>query len=278
LDLDVCYKQRMLLTCTSYRDFLSAELVRRVRANPHYSQRAFAKQLGLSPGELSEIFRGKRSLSLKSALKITRALGLNRAESQHLLSLIQHEKLKQTGEETSIPELTHEELSQQQLTLDMFSLVSEWYCFAILNLADCEHFRWDENWISKRLGVSIMEVRVAVQRLLRVGLIEKKKDSYAVTKDYVISPEGIPSEAIRSYHRQILSRAITSLDSQKVEEREITGISFALHPKFIPAIKKDIQIFLDSIASRYGKSKRPQDVFQLELAFFKLSEGDRDAK
>ena len=57
-----------------------AELARRTRSNARYSQRAFARQLGMSPGELSEILRGKRPLSLKAMLKVARSLGLTGEE------------------------------------------------------------------------------------------------------------------------------------------------------------------------------------------------------
>src|SRR4051794_12712496 len=126
----------MLRYMDGYREFLAAELARRIGANPRYSQRAFAKALGLSPGELSEILRGKRPLSAKHALQIARALGLSEAERRRLLALSQGETERPTP-------------SAYQLSADLFALVSDWYCFAIVYLAECEGFRWDERWIGR---------------------------------------------------------------------------------------------------------------------------------
>jgi uncharacterized protein (TIGR02147 family) len=265
----------MLLSCCSYRDFLSVEYLRRSKANPHYSQRAFAKQLGLSAGELSEVLRGKRKLSLKSALRIARSLSLNEAEREHLITLIHAQKSKEWEAELgdSGRAGVRDPLAVRQLSLDMFAVVSEWYCFAILTLSETESFRWDENWIAKRLGIAPMQARIAIHRLERLGLIEKKRGKYRVVENYVLSPDGIPSEAIRNYHRQVLEMASRALEFQGVAEREISGITMAINPKFISAIKKEMALFLDGIAERYGAGKKPQEVYQLEMAFFRLSEG-----
>jgi uncharacterized protein (TIGR02147 family) len=259
----------------SYREYLSEELVRRLRSNPRYSQRAFAKQLQMSPGELSEILRGKRKLGARSALKVARALELNPDETKRLLLLVQLEK---SGTD-STSEILDEVDSLPQaysMSADMFAIVSDWYCFAILNLAECENFRWDESWIARRLGVSSAEVRVAVARLVRVGLVEKKRDVYRLARDYVIAPEGIPSEAVRSYHRQILGKAIQALDGQPVAEREVGGITFSANPKYLSQLKKEVSLFLDRIGEKYGRKRQKQEVYQLEIALFRLSEGQNE--
>lgn len=57
-------------------------------ANPAYSQRAFARDLGISSGRLSEIFHGKASLSERSAEGVAQRLGLKPEEAQKLYVLV----------------------------------------------------------------------------------------------------------------------------------------------------------------------------------------------
>jgi len=267
----------MLLETSTSKQFLSEELARRIRANPRYSQRAFARQMGLSAGELSEILRGKRSLSLRSALRVASALGLSPAETRHLITLAQLEKSSRYGtaiavdEETDIP-------SRQKLTLEMFHVVSDWVCFAILNLADTKAFRLDSSWIAKRLAVSQAEAQVALDRLERVGLMERDSANggqLRVTPDYVISPSGIPSEAIRNYHRQILKKASEALDLQAVTEREFTGSGFATDASKLPELKKAISRFQEEIVTRFS-SQEGSEVYHLEVALFRLSQPVQD--
>ena len=243
-----------------------------MRVNPRYSLRAFARQLDVSPGEISEILRGKRKLSFKLALKIAVKLDLSVAEKDHLLSLVQGEEQALHGQ---VPALA---LASRQLTLDMFHVVSDWYCFAILTLADCTDFKWDNAWIARRLVISESEVRIALERLERVGLIERKGKAFVAVKDYVMTPSGIPSEAIRNYHRTVLTKAIDALELQSVSERDISGVTIAVDPSQLPAIKKEISDFQDRIVQRYSQGKKRHEVYQLEVACFRLTQGEDNGK
>ncbi|MCO4792152.1 MAG: TIGR02147 family protein [Bacteriovoracaceae bacterium] len=254
---------------TNYRHYLQGELVRRISANPRYSQRAFAKSLGLSPGELSEILSGKRRLTLKKAMKISKSMGLNSHETRHLLMLVENEVI-----DAETPSSSQDEVEgRKNLEMDIFNIISEWYCFAILNLSECEGFIWSTTWIGRKLGISPLQVKVAIERMMRVGLIEETKDGLKSSEDFIFSPDGIPSQAIRNYHSAILKKATESLETQNLDEREITGLGFAVDPKHIPTIKKEIQEFRDMIAQKYSKGEKTV-IYQLELALFKLSEGD----
>lgn len=260
----------MILEQSSYASILRDELARRTQANPRYSQRAFARDLGLSPGEVSEVLRGVRKLSLRSVLRIAKSLSLNEAETRHLGYLVQWERASGVDKEV-LPGPAR----RQSLSTTMFNLVSDWYCFAILNLADCEGFRWNVKWIAKRLSISAAEVAAGLDRLEQVGLVERKNGRYSVCRDYVLSPDGIPSEAIRNFHRQILQKASRALDLQKISEREISGVGFAVDPKSLPAIKKEISSFLDGMVAKYGRGRHLKEVYQCEVALFRLSEPEQ---
>jgi uncharacterized protein (TIGR02147 family) len=258
---------------SDYRDFLNDELIRRTSVNRAYSLRAFAKSLDLSSGELSELLRGVRKLSLKSAIKISKALGLTSSETKHLLSLVEVEHGKKISVDISS---SNKNVNETKLSIDQFDIISEWYHFAILNLAECKDFEWSYSYISKKLGIKPYEVKVAIDKMVNVGLITKfvhknGNISYKVSEDYVMSNEGIPSKAIRNYHRQILNKAIESLELQPVNEREISGIGMAIDMNDLKAIKKDISEFQDMLIEKYSKGKKER-VYQLEVALFALSE------
>jgi uncharacterized protein (TIGR02147 family) len=263
----------VLLNTNSTRTFLSEELARRIKNNPRYSQRAFARQLGLSPGELSEVLRGKRALSLKSSLRIAQALGLSPVETKHLLHLAQLDKAGKQAE--ALLGETPAEAPTHQLTLDLFHIVSDWYCFALLNLADTPDFRFEAGWIARRLGISRAEAQMALERLERAGLIERGAGGkLEVVKDYVMSPSGIPSEAIRNSHRQLLNKAIEALESQDVTERDLRGLGFAIDPRHLPSIKKEIAEFHDRLVARYATRGKRTEVYHLETALFRLTQKD----
>lgn len=73
-------------------EYLIAAFQERKEKNPRYSLRAFARSLGVSSGQLSEILSGKRPLSHKLARRISTSMSLGEAESKNLLFLVSQQK------------------------------------------------------------------------------------------------------------------------------------------------------------------------------------------
>jgi uncharacterized protein (TIGR02147 family) len=254
-------------TINCYRQLLKQELIKRIEVNSKYSQRAFAKYLKMAPGELSEILNHKRNLSLKSAVKIIKALGLGQEESRVLINLLENDI------NTNIIKEDATERDKKLLSIEMFKIVSSWYCFAILNFSECDDFKWDEKYIAKRLGITTHEVKHAIQSMIMVGLIENSDDGYKVVSDFVFSPEGIPSDAIKKYHTKILDMAKTALYTKPLEEREFSSTGMAVSKDKIEDFKKDIIRFRNKMMQKYSEGKKDK-VYQLQISFFELTQGD----
>lgn len=266
----------MLLNHKSCREYLLAELERRVQTNSRYTLRAFARHLSLSPGELSEVLRGKRALGTRALTRVGQALGLNATESRHLTVLAQMDKELKSGEKSPL-KLDSSFLGELQpelrLSEERFAVVAEWYHSAILNLSEIQGFRWDERWISRRLGIGISQATLAIKRLERLGLLKKKpKGGYEKQDSYFTAGGEAPSAAVRKFHRQMLELALKALDFQKMEEREIAGATLSIAQSNLPYIKKDISDFLDQLVAKYGARGKKDTVYHLELAFFRLME------
>ncbi len=244
--------------------FLMDEFARRVRTNARYSLRAYARSLGMSPGALSEVLRGVRPLSHKAAARVIRSLGLNKGEANRLYSFIESEK---RGAAVA------DDVKRARLDEDTFHLIAEWHHFAILNLMNTEGFRWQAAFIARRLGLTISQADQAMRLLMRLGLVIKRGEKVVPAHDYVLSPEGIPSAAIRTYHSKILELAAQALETQNLAERDITGVGFALDPAHLERIKKEIADFQDALTAKYGSGKKTE-VYFLEMALFKMSKGE----
>lgn len=263
----------MLLESNTVQEFLGRELDRRVKVNARYSQRGFARSLGLSPGELSEILRGKRKLGLKGALKISRSMGLNPAETKHLLHLSEVERSREWNIETRLM-AEAAPLAGISVNDDVFHLVSEWYYFAILTLFETRDFRWNSIWLAKRLGITRTQAKVAMERLTRMGLVKKNEAGrFACTNEH-ISTGGVPSEAVRQYHRQLLHKALHALDFHPVQERDISGMGFACDPRDMESIRREIAEFEQRLVSKYKKPRNATDVYHVQVALFRLSTGE----
>lgn len=262
----------MIFESESAQNFLQEEFSRRVRTNHRYSMRAFARSLELSSGELSEILRNQRPISLKVATKISKAMGFNSVETKRFFELVDCEKRNSFIEASAEIYSNSSIQEQKKLDEDTFHLVSEWQHFAILNLLDCEDFQWNSSYVAKRLDLSQAQAQLAMNLLVRLNLIYKKGNKYKGVQDFVLSPSGVSSLAVRKYHRQIMEKAIEAIELQKINERELSGVGFAVDTTHLPQIKKEISAFQDQLVAKYSKGKK-QEVYFMEIALFKLTQG-----
>jgi uncharacterized protein (TIGR02147 family) len=153
------------------KQLLQAELARRCAKNPKYSLRAFAKSVGISHTVLSLVMSGKRRLSKKASLKLAEALALD-PEQKSLLAL----SASHPRSSLEAPSRSAAQLRFHQLSLDTFSVVSDWYHLPILSLLDLPGARFEARWISKALSISQLEAKLAIERLQRLGLVEKRRN------------------------------------------------------------------------------------------------------
>src|SRR4051794_18878946 len=103
-------------------ELLQQELTRRISANPRYSLRAFARTLHMSPATLSLVLSRKIGLSKRTIEKMAEALTL---EPTQLAALREKRKAKTSGR--------HVNSQASNITMEVFTVLSEWYHFAILS-------------------------------------------------------------------------------------------------------------------------------------------------
>lgn len=242
-----------------FRLFLQQELVERCRKNPQYSLRAFAKSLGVVPSALSDMLNGRRTITAASIEKIGLALNL---------SLKEVERFKQS-QGTSDEERFN--LKFQQITMDSFAVISDWYHYAILELMKVDGFISSSAWISKALGISRSEANTAIERLVRLGLIEVRDDgSWAdVSAGFSTNIEpGLTSSANRKLQKQILENAISAIDEGPLELRNNTSMTMAVNPEDIPEAVKKITSFRRGLCKFLERNGRPTEVYQLAIALY----------
>jgi uncharacterized protein (TIGR02147 family) len=215
-------------------ELIKTELLRRKRDNKSYSLRAFAEFLEISPGRLSEILSEKRPIGKKTKLKIAERLGIT--EMNALL-------------ETKPQHLTFSDRADYHfLSNDAFTVLADWYHFAILSLADTHDFQADPKWIAKRLNISVLEATEALSRLKKVGAIEMNGKKMTKTNKSVRTTTDLESQALRISHRQSIEQAVLALNEVPLELRDITSITMAIDLKKLPMAKQIIKEFRHKMA------------------------------
>lgn len=259
----------------SYQSILKNEFLGRKRKNPAYSIRSFARDLDISQPFLTQILSRKRKLSDEMAVRLSTKLKINSAQKKLFVTLVRHDLAQDPrSQEILKDEITGLLKKHPKFTLlseDTFNIVADWYYFAILELTTLKAFRSDPQWISKKLNVPVNSIKTAIDRLVRVGLLDQDKKGILrkVEKDYLF--ENVPSAAIRKHHHQTLDLAHAALDKQALQNREFFSISLPMNPKNILKAKQAIREFSERLMVEMQEAE-PQAVYKLAVQFFRLDQ------
>lgn len=251
------------------RLWLEKEFEKRRAKNPAYSLRALARHLKMPSGRLSEILACKRPLTLRMAENVADRLSLDPLLRASFLEVVHQEQIQRRHRTGDVK--THViEPEYKQLSLDAFQVISDWYHFALLNLIELEDFRVDVRWIARRLDISTVEVRGAIERLMRLELIIKKGNTYVRTLNNLATTHDISSAALRRFHRQVLERALDALENVPLEQRDITSISMSIDAAKILRAKAMIKQFRRKLCL-FLESGEKNEVYQLNVQLVPVS-------
>lgn len=251
--------------------------------NPQLSLRATAKRLDLSPSYLSKILRGEKRLPEHLVSSLGQALQMDDAGIQKL----QRAVLEDFETSKLVPQTGVSALNQTITDLDLetyhalgksdFWLLDEWYNLPLLNLITTDDFVSDPAWIARRLGISELHVRQAIENFTRAGYLEVSEGRLQRTQTKLRFPTNKTHRAIRDHHRAMLTKASQKLSVEISEdefsERLITGVSFAGSLRAI----KEAQTILNQAMYKVAEimSEEPCDeVFQVSVQLFKISQRD----
>ncbi|MCB0355663.1 MAG: TIGR02147 family protein [Bdellovibrionales bacterium] len=256
-----------------YLTFLRSELQKRSDKNSKYSLRAFARQLDLDAGTLSSILNGKRPLSMDMAEKILTRLKCNESTREIVLSSVArfHSQRPMTRRDPKIKNYSFTYNSKKKvLGLDIFHIISDWYHQAILEMTYLDNFSDNPEWIARELNISVPTAKLALNRLIEYGLIEKKPEGYTKKDAHLeIEQPYLTSSARKSKQIQIRTKAIESIKQDPVDSRYMTTITMCIDPDLLPAARKKIDAFNDTLCAFLESGKRKQ-VYVLEMGLFSL--------
>lgn len=273
-------------TTTDYREILASALAERCERNSRYSQRAFARDLSIAPHRLSQILRGKQGLSRARAANLAQRMGLRDDEvrdfcdlvdAKHARSASQKQAAARRADQRRVsrkePSADQGGVPVQDLSLAQFHLIADWYHLAILELAKLPQFSPEPRWIARCLGIQEAEVSIALDRLVQLGLATRNGDGLTFSSDDHAVGKGVPSEAIRIFHRRLIEKSLSALASQAVEDRAFNTSVLAIPRAKIDVLKQRIGAFWQELFVEFGAGNAPpDDVFCIGIQAFHLTD------
>lgn len=263
-----------------YRLLLKQEYSLRQKKNSQYSMRAFARDLELDPGQLSNVFQGKKHVSLVSAANLARKLSDHPLKSQLFYNMVEYTLTKNEEIKAQLQKKIHMLRSQKldresNVSDDEFTTISTWYHLPLIQVAFKKAVTAKE--AADYLGISLGNSKIALERLCSLGFVQKNESNYKRIKSLVTTTD-IPSLAIRQFHMQMMKKASRALFYQPVSKRYFSSVSLHIPQEHLNDFKKIINEAEDKLIelSKKYDNVESTEVYHYSSQLFSLKEGDHD--
>jgi uncharacterized protein (TIGR02147 family) len=235
-----------------------------VRRNPRFSLRSFGKQLGIDHSTLSQVLQGRRRLSARALEAVGKRMGL----SQEALGAYAQSSRKKPGSRSQ-PETAR----SFHFDLDTFQLLSVWHHYAILELIQVRGFKTDSRWIANALGIAVEDVNIALQRLLRLGLLGMAGPDRWMDKsgDAEFHSEALTETASNQMNQEIHELAVEAIKRIPSGHRAQRQMMVAIDSRTLPRLQALADEFLGQLRGLISESTEKDDVYQVEISFFPVT-------
>jgi uncharacterized protein (TIGR02147 family) len=226
---------------------LKYELNRRHDGNERYSLRAFARSLRMDASTLSKVINGQRKLGPKAQTSLITKLGF---ESQ-----LANDFFTQISEKD-------------------FDQMPEWYDTAILEQITVTGFTATKKSLAQVFNLSELQIDGALIRLKKLKLVKISKKGHVVdatkgmTTNVTVHSTTI---AKRNLQKQFLQKAISSIDIDPLDERDMTTITCATDAAKIPEVKERIKAFRRELAEFLASGRKTSRTYNVTIALYPLT-------
>ena len=256
----------MSTTESYYIAKIREELSLKQRANPNYSHRAYARDLGLHSSTLSSILKGRRPLPLKNSKYVAAKLNLGPKERTLFLESLYRTK-------TNIDEIKIDE-NDDRFILDetYYKVIAEWEHMTVETLLEVDHFIATPENVAERLGITVNRAQVVLNNLLTCGLVKQDEQGKLVkVHAYIRTTEDVASQALRAAHVEALDIGKQKLDEIEVELRDFSSMTIAMDMERMPEVKTIIREFRQKMMALLRDGEKT-DVCQLAIQFYPLTQ------
>ncbi|WP_413584353.1 TIGR02147 family protein [Bdellovibrio sp. HCB274] len=262
------------MTAMTYRQLLKQELDARISDNDQYSMRAMAKQLKISSAMLSSILSGKRNLSAKRALEMAKSLKFNKKRTDYFLALVQYDTVKSDEARAELLETIFSLAPREkpeQLDIDIFNLISDWHHVAIMKMTNTTLNTLDAKTIAQHLDIDTTKAVEALDRLFRLGLLVKDENGAVKSAKAQLLANAPKHEALRKFHRQMMEKAITSLETQTSQEKFVGSETLAFDELDLEKARDIMEECFSKIIRLAAARPEKKHVYHMGIQLFRVT-------
>lgn len=232
------------------------------RNNPHYSLRAYARDIGIHPATLSQIINGKRALPVKNSENVIQRLNLGPKEKALFV-----ESLKKKRDYEALSEMDRFILDESY-----YKILAEWEHFSVLELFSLPNFERTKEDICKRLDLTVNRTDVVVNNLYIAKLIDlDSKGKLLRLHTEFTTADDISNQALKDSHKEAMQMGISKIDEYEVDLRDFSSLTIAFdltQMKEAKALIRELRLKMLALAN---KGSNQTEVYQMAIQFYPLT-------
>jgi len=258
-----------------YREYLRDYYEERKVEQPFFSYRYFAQKIQLDPGTLLKITRLKAHLSSKSVSQVLAYLKLSSQESMYFETMVSFGKAKTSTEHQKFYEelLKIKDLDSHTISDMQYLFFSEWYHIPIRAIIGMGNIRNNYEDIASGLtpSIPVEKVQESIQMMQRLGLVKQNDNGeWEVTDSALSTGNQWTSHAIRQYQKDVITKAMESIDRHAKKDRDISTVTVSLNQKDLPLFRRRCEEFRKELMKMALDSEDPDSVYQINLQLFPM--------
>lgn len=255
------------------KEYILLEYQLRKNRRPAYSMRAFARDLSFSPSSLNDFLKQRVGMSEKRIFELSEKLNWSQERTQHFSDLIVSTFGKDPAERQNASMRVKLRVKDKASYFDIqqFRTISTWYHLVIVELCHLQE-NLTASEISKLIGISTSQAKKALQDLISLKILQDTDQGPKPTNNTFQFGDSTPSEAILSFHLQVLQQAQSALFQKDMTKRESHSLVCSIHAKDRPQMNKEIRKALYQIVNKYAVKPHPNSVHMMTFQSFEVTE------
>lgn len=234
------------------------------RKNPHYSLRAFSRDIGMDSSSLGKILKGERRFPVNKAETVFRNLDLDPTDKRLFLESL-------SDKENILDKINISQNDERYLIEEsFFKVIAEWEHYAVLELFDLDGFEVTDESISKKLDITLTRADVVLTNLFEAKLISSEGGCLYKIHEEIKTSEDIVSQALRKSHIETLEIGIDKLEEVDIELRDYSSMTIAVNLDKIGEAKEVIREFRRKMSTLFSKGNK-SEVYNLAIQLYPLS-------
>lgn len=270
---------------TSYREFLHDYYKEQKRKNPSFSYQIFANKAGFKTKTfIYKVIKGKKALAKSSILKIAKAIGLKKRETDYFEAMVNFNNAKGIDEKEhyfhSLQSLS-KRYEASTIRRNQFSYFNQWYNVVIRELVTILDWKEDYKILAKAVNPPITprQAKKAVTLLLDLGMIRKLPTGKYVQADKAITTgELIKSLAAHKFQMQCMDLASESLKHHDKEIRDISTLTVGITEEGFQRLAEELKNFRRRLIDIVAGDEPADRVYHINFHIFPVSEIPKKGK